>query len=134
MPEKKHFPTEAVCPCGSNADYDICCGHFLSGQGSPLTAEQLMRSRYTAYVRCDGPYLLGTWHAKTRPVEISFNAKQRWLGLRVCSTEAGGANDVNGIVEYIARYKVDGKGYRIHEICRFMKIGHSWQYFDGRHG
>ncbi len=133
MPEKKHFLTEAVCPCGSNAGFDTCCGRFLSGQESPLTAEQLMRSRYTAYVRCDGPYLLGTWHAKTRPGKISFNAKQRWLNLRVRSTEAGGASDVNGIVEYTARYKVDGKGYRIHEISRFMKAGSVWQYFDGRH-
>ena len=42
-----------------------------------------MRSRYSAYVRGDAPYLLATWHASTRPATLDFSdaVATRWLGL-----------------------------------------------------
>ena len=92
-----------------------------------------MRSRYSGFVFCNDTYLLSTWHADTRPSGISFNRKQRWVGLSVRATEAGGPNESDGSVEYVARYKVDGKGYRLHEISRFAKIDYRWYYLDGKH-
>lgn len=38
------------CPCQSGHHYADCCGKFHLKQAFPETAEQLMRSRYTAYV------------------------------------------------------------------------------------
>ena len=39
------------CPCGSQKQYEQCCGPFLDGRAIAPTAEALMRSRYTAYTK-----------------------------------------------------------------------------------
>lgn len=57
----------AACCCGSMVNHDRCCGRYLGGGEFPQSAEQLMRSRYSAYVLGDEPYLLATWHPDTRP-------------------------------------------------------------------
>ncbi len=92
-----------------------------------------MRSRYCAFVVCDQAYLLATWHEETRPSKVRFNDKHRWLGLRIRATDGGGEHDLSGVVEYVARYKVDGKGHRLHEVSRFLKSGGRWYYRDGEH-
>jgi hypothetical protein len=38
----------AACPCGSGGLYKACCGRFHEGSAVPATAEELMRSRYSA--------------------------------------------------------------------------------------
>ena len=43
---------KSACPCGSGVEFDRCCGPILAGQPAP-SAEALMRSRYTAFVRHD---------------------------------------------------------------------------------
>jgi len=76
---------------------------------------------------------LSTWHPDTRPSRVRLDSKQRWLGLKIRNAEAGGADDVTGTVEFVARFKVDGKGHRLHEISRFEKIDGRWYYLDGQH-
>lgn len=124
---------ESACPCGSGAGYGRCCARYLKGLETPQTAEQLMRSRYCGFVLRDEPYLLATWHPDTRPSRVRLDEKQRWLGLRIIASEAGGADDFTGFVEFVARYKVNGKGHRLHEISRFEKIDGGWYYLDGNH-
>ena len=92
-----------------------------------------MRSRYTAFVQRDEEYLRATWHPDTRPSRVSFDARQRWLGLRVRATEEGGRGDAGGTVEFVARFKIDGRGHRLHEISRFAQVDGRWFYLDGRH-
>jgi SEC-C motif-containing protein len=95
------------------------------------TAEQLMRSRYTAFVLQDLPYLLATWHPDTRPRNLTLDAGQRWLGLKIKRVEAGDVGDASGIVEFVARYKIAGRGYRLHEVSRFLYLNGAWLYVDG---
>jgi SEC-C motif-containing protein len=92
-----------------------------------------MRSRYSAFVECEERYLLASWHVDTRPSRVRFDAKQRWLGLTIKSTEAGCEGDLIGNVEFVARYKVAGKGHRLREKSRFEKIDGHWFYLDGEH-
>jgi len=133
MAKNRFRDHDTHCPCGGKTDFDECCGPYLRGREAPTTAEQLMRSRYCGYVMCNEQYLLDTWHADTRPSRISFDRKQRWLGLSVRATESGTSEDMLGSVEYIARYKIDGKGYRLHEISRFSRVDGLWYYIDGQH-
>jgi SEC-C motif-containing protein len=133
MAKKAPSAAQAACPCQSGADYADCCSRYLNAGCVPQTAEQLMRSRYTGFVVCDEPYLLATWHADTRPSQVRLNDQQRWLGLSIRATQAGGADDAFGTVEFVARFKVAGKGVRLHEISRFEKIDERWYYLDGRH-
>ncbi|MBU6492427.1 MAG: hypothetical protein KGQ45_06600, partial [Burkholderiales bacterium] len=51
--------TPLDCPCGGGR-YAECCGRFIDGGQVPASAEQLMRSRYTAYVLARGDYLRAT--------------------------------------------------------------------------
>ncbi len=119
------------CPCGSGAAYTDCCGRFIGGAETPQTAEQLMRSRYSAYSRGDAVWLRATWHPETRPGEVRTNPQVRWIGLRVIDREAGGPGDRQGIVEFIARYQQGGRTFRLHERSRFNREGGRWFYFNG---
>ncbi len=90
-----------------------------------------MRSRYTAYVLKDEAYLKHSWHPSTRPMQLNLDDEQRWLGLKIKATEAGNEDDETGVVEFVARYKVGGKGHRLHEKSRFERHEGRWVYTDG---
>lgn len=92
-----------------------------------------MRSRYSAYVLEDEDYLLASWHASTRPVQLGLQQEPmaKWLGLKVLATGLGGTGDSKGTVEFIARYKVGGKAHRLHEVSRFVREGDQWFYVNG---
>jgi SEC-C motif-containing protein len=124
--------TEA-CPCGSTLRFAECCGPLLSGERAASSAEQLMRSRYTAYVRLDRAYLEHTWHPTTRPAQLLLNTgpEPRWTGLKILRTTAGLASDSAGTVEFEARYKLNGRARRLHEVSRFVQEHGRWFYLDG---
>jgi SEC-C motif-containing protein len=123
----------ADCPCQSGECYAHCCGRFLDNGLSADTAEQLMRSRYTAYTLEREEYLLRTWHVSTRPaaLNLSLSTPVKWLGLEIVRTQGGGPADTEGSVEFIARCKVNGKAERLHETSRFVREDGRWYYLDG---
>jgi SEC-C motif-containing protein len=89
------------CICGLPPEFDRCCGPFLEGTDWPETAEQLMRSRYAAYVRGEVDYLLETHDPSTRDGTDRVSIEQwsksaQWDGLEVQSTTAGQAGDDQG--------------------------------------
>ena len=132
MPKRPAPPTEA-CPCGRPAAYADCCGRLHAGQIAP-DAETLMRSRYTAYVLNNEAYLLASWHASTRPAALDLaNPAEavpapQWLGLEVKRfVPAGDA----ATVEFVARYRRNGRAVRLHETSRFVREDGRWFYVDG---
>jgi len=90
-----------------------------------------MRSRYCAYVLGDEAHLLRSWHPQTVPVEMDFDPRQRWLGLKVKRVVAGGENDDQGEVCFVARYKIAGRGFRLEECSAFERLNGRWVYRDG---
>jgi SEC-C motif-containing protein len=56
----------------------------------------------------------------------------KWLGLKILRTEAGGADDREGVVEFVARYSINGKAERLHEVSRFLRDEGQWRYVDGQ--
>jgi SEC-C motif-containing protein len=131
--KKSDRQTDDFCPCGSGRGYPDCCGRLLEQGQRAESAERLMRSRYTAYVLMREGYLLRTWHASTRPatLDLADAGPVRWLDLKIVRTEAGGATDHEGVVEFVARYKVNGKAGRLHETSRFISEDGQWLYVDG---
>lgn len=119
---------EETCPCGGSA-YVQCCGRFHAG-GVPETAEQLMRSRYSAYAMGLMDYVHQTWHARTRPErsELQHDTATKWLGLDVKRHLPDGDE---ATVEFVARYKVGGRAHRLHEVSRFVREAGRWYYLDG---
>lgn len=92
-----------------------------------------MRSRYSAYVLQLEDYLLQTWHPDTRPdsLDLAQDRQTKWLGLEVLRFESTGEN--TAIVEFVARYKINGKAEQLHEISRFVKMDKKWYYIDGKY-
>ena len=115
------------CPCGGEA-LETCCGRFISGGQLPETPEQLMRSRYTAYVLADEAYLRATWDPATCPNEPLIDSGIKWIGLEVRASQHEGDE---GTVEFIARAKVGGRARRLHETSRFVRRDGRWLYVDG---
>ena len=114
--------------------YADCCGRWHEGlaRGEPApTPEALMRSRYSAYVLGREDYLLATWHADTRPAELDLQATPRaqWLGLTVKSHAV--QDPGHATVEFVARYKLNGRAFRLAETSRFVRIEGRWFYVDG---
>lgn len=120
------------CPCGHPDGYAACCGPLHEGQAAD-TAEQLMRSRYSAYVLKHETYLLASWHASTRPASLALNARQpppTWLGLDIRHHEAPDSDHAR--VEFVARYRLGGgRAQRQHEVSRFVREAGRWYYVDG---
>ncbi|MGE0397239.1 MAG: YchJ family protein [Kofleriaceae bacterium] len=125
-----------MCPCGSTLDDDACCARYHRGEPAP-TAEALMRSRYTAYVRGEIDYLVETHDPATRQsidrdAIAAWSRETEWLGLEIVATEYGGANDARGVVEFVARGSTTGKPFQQRERSRFRKLNGRWVYIDGK--
>jgi SEC-C motif-containing protein len=130
------------CPCGGASPnqhpnaraprYEACCGRFIEGGAFPANAMELMRSRYTAYVLGNTTYLRATWDDKSRPpdLDVSNDTHTRWLGLQIKRHAV--IDTQHEEVEFVARYKVEGRAHRLHEASRFCRdnAGH-WVYIDG---
>ena len=87
-----------------------------------------MRSRYTAYTLQDDPYIKATWHPRTRPEGVIAEAGLKWLVLEVRKHLPDGDS---ATVEFVARYKIDGRAHRLHEISSFVREDGRWFYVDG---
>lgn len=120
------------CPCDAQQLYSICCAPHHQQLKIPLTAETLMRSRYSAFALRNADYLQATWDKSTRPktLDLSHDATI-WRHLLIVNTQKGGVNDSKGKVEFKASGIIAGKPFVMHEVSRFIKRQQRWFYIDG---
>lgn len=119
--------TDSPCPCGTGKPFDRCCGLYLSGKAYPQSAEALMRSRYTAYVMGNLPYLRQTWHPDTCPELSAEDLSTEWTRLEVVRSKQGLKRSV---VEFRAWFR-DGDSERaLHEISLFKLFKKRWVYVE----
>jgi SEC-C motif domain protein len=123
------------CPCSSGESFSQCCEPFLKGETLPNSAEQLMRSRYTAYVEGAVDYLHDSIHPNhradyDRKATEEWSKNSEWLGLEIISTQDGSESDQNGEVEFRATYKNSSGKFQTYEISRFEKQNQRWFYVD----
>lgn len=116
------------CDCGSGTSYVACCGKLHAGAAAK-SAEELMRSRYSAFRRGDAAYLLKSWAVETRPTSLSLDADQEWTGLRVERHEVTGTD--TAIVQFTATWLKGTKKGQLAETSRFRREGRGWVYIDG---
>lgn len=127
----------SVCPCGSGNEFEACCAPVLSGAVSAVTAEQLMRARYSAFVKQEIDFLTQSLHPDHRH-DHDANATRRWaensdwLGLEIVGVQRGLETDSDGEVEFIATFKDKGLVRRHHERSEFKKQGGQWYFVDGK--
>ncbi|WP_040685203.1 YchJ family protein [Nocardiopsis baichengensis] len=119
------------CPCGKGGAYAECCAPLHRGTRSASSAEELMRSRYSAFAVGDAAYVKQSWHPSTRPRELDLDPAMRWTGLEILSTTGGTAFHTEGTVEFRASYRHGGAAGSLHEKSRFTRHEGRWTYVDG---
>ncbi len=125
--------SESPCPCGSDKLFKECCAIIIDDHAKALTAQQLMRSRYTAYTQASNEYLMESWAPETRPTELDVeDPSMQWLGLDIEECEQGERGDTTGTVTFTARFLSSGHHCKIHEQSRFIRRDNLWYYLDGK--
>ena len=124
------------CPCGSGIDLDKCCGPVVAGEKPALTAEALMRSRYTAFVlgnlvHIENTYAWDKREGLDRPGNKNMFGAVEWVGLEIFSTSGGLEGDETGTVDFAARFRQDGKILVHRENSKFRRENDRWVYVDG---
>jgi len=120
-----------LCPCGTGSNYGVCCGRLISGAAQARTAEELMRSRYSAYALGALDHVFRTWHPRTRPDDVSPAPGVEFIGLTIDDIVAGGPDDDLGVVEFTARMRTPEGVDEMHERSRFSRRAGRWMYVDG---
>jgi SEC-C motif-containing protein len=122
------------CPCGQQTSAENCCLRFIHAQAKPATAEELMRSRFTAFATQQVDYLLKThWgHESDLALKAELEAQPvNWLDLKIHETQAGQKSDRRGKVKFTARYLDDlGQVQEMTEHSTFIKKRGFW-YYEG---
>ena len=121
------------CPCGSGALLEVCCGPIVDGKMLALTAEALMRSRYTAVVLGDLAHIERTYAREKHGLgkRSSFERDIEWVKLEILDKVGGGEEAATGIVEFAAHYHLNGRKGIHHERSNFRRDRGFWTYVDG---
>lgn len=123
------------CHCCSGKDFQHCCAPFLEHQKTAKTAEQLMRSRFSAYKCRNYQYVFETYgevQQKTlSTAALEDSARDTfWLGLKVTKFVETTKNSAQ--VEFIATYAENGNLYQMHEVSDFERQQGLWKYTTGQ--
>ncbi|MEN9388445.1 MAG: hypothetical protein RLZZ255_1421 [Cyanobacteriota bacterium] len=134
----KGLDPQQRCPCGG-VSYGSCCRPLHRQERAAATAEQLMRSRYSAFALAEIEHLLRT-QPSDQPVQARRRSLQascrqlRWRGLEIVATEAGGPDDLEGTVTFIAHYSAGAERGTLRECSRFSREGGrpdgAWLYLE----
>ncbi len=124
------------CECGLGPSTEECCGRYIKGGQKAPTAEALMRSRYTAYVRGEIDHIERSHDPATRDEmdpdgALQWSKQAEWVGLEINHTDKGGEQDDEGVVEFNAKYEIEGRLVNHRERAFFKRIKGSWYYHDG---
>lgn len=121
------------CPCGRGI-YAQCCKPLHQGLERAKDAEQLMRSRYSAFALQHIEYLIETT-AKGQQKYLDQDAikawsqQNQWLKLEVIG-HLPKLDKSHAQVEFKAYYR-DGVQEQIHhEVSHFVLFEHAWYFLD----
>ncbi|MFV8343542.1 YchJ family protein [Flavobacterium sp. XS2P39] len=122
---------EKKCYCGSQEIFQDCCAPLIKGIQKALTAEALMRSRYSAYATHEVDYLVATTHISERKYHskseiLNWATTNQWLQLEI--------NAVTATTVEFKAYFLDSKLQKHihHELSTFKLENGSWFYVDGK--
>ena len=132
----------AECPCGGGA-YASCCGPLIAGEQLAVTAQQLMRSRFSAFaLMASDPqaieHLLRTHPEAGQPVAARRMVLKEscrtieWLSLKVLDFQNGGLLDQHGTVTFEARWRDRDRREGVLRECSRFGRGDSgeWLYLE----
>lgn len=116
------------CPCGFSKNYKECCEIIHLDINKAETPEQLMRSRYSAFVLENIDYLMLSHHSTTRPLDekeeiLKWTKSVNWQKLEIL-------NSTKDTVEFKAYFTGNNMDQFLHENSKFEKEDNVWKYLD----
>ena len=129
----ENFTAPSLCFCRSGKEYKHCCAPFHLHTAVLETAEQLMRSRYTAYVLKNIPYIVATTVPSQQTLLETHLLQEwadntTWLGLEILKTENLTKNQ--SAVEFKAIFQGEEGELAHEERSIFVKIENRWYFVD----
>ena len=124
------------CPCSPDKDYAACCEPIITQQKKATTAEQLMRSRYSAYALGHVDWIIESQspdgrHFVDRNATEQWSKRAKWHRMEIVGVQDGGADDNEGFVDFKAYYTMAGEDITHHEVASFRKEDDTWYFVDG---
>ncbi|MEQ1367715.1 YchJ family protein [Acinetobacter schindleri] len=125
--------TSQACPCGLGI-YESCCQPLHQGKRTAQTAEQLMRSRYSAFAKQEINYIqqttaLGQQRFLDMPEIAEWSRTNQWLKLEIVQANEK-MDKCHALVEFKAHFH-DGTQAQIHhEASHFVKVEGCWYFLD----
>ena len=140
-----------LCPCGSNEQFKNCCLAIIKGYKQAHSPEQLMRSRFSAYVINDAQYIYDSYSHHSQRSQ-SVNEIADWAStckfIELIIHHVSPFNNYHSdhptdlpTVQFTACYLTANKLYEMSEKSRFTKevisksdktlASSHWVYIDG---
>lgn len=121
------------CPCGQG-QYAACCQPLHLKQQVAQTAEQLMRSRYSAFALQQIDYILqttalGQQSTLDRAAIADWSQSNQWLKLDVVQHQPK-LDKTHALVEFKAHYHDSTQAHIHHEISHFVLHQQQWYFLD----
>ncbi|MCU4581924.1 YchJ family protein [Acinetobacter gyllenbergii] len=121
------------CPCGQG-QYAACCQPLHLKQQVAQTAEQLMRSRYSAFALQQIDYILqttalGQQSALDRAAIADWSQSNQWLKLDVVQHQPK-LDKTHALVEFKAHYHDGTQAHIHHEVSHFVLHQQQWYFLD----
>ena len=119
------------CYCGSLITFESCCQKFINFSQNPKSAEDLMRSRYSAYVTQAIDYLIATTaffqrQSLSKREVLIWSQSNQWNKLEIIES-------TTNTVEFKAYYTNSKKlSFIHHEKSTFIIENGKWCYVDGK--
>ncbi|PCI55836.1 MAG: SecC motif-containing protein [Gammaproteobacteria bacterium] len=114
-----------LCFCGSNFNFSSCCQPYINKEVQVQTAEQLMRSRFSAYAIGNAQYIYDTY-AKSSRAEQSvediddWSKSCLWIALKIYPIANSVNNTTEQLVEFSAFYITNNTLCELREKSRFI--------------
>lgn len=128
------------CPCGSGLAFADCCEPLLENRAEAAHAEQLMRSRFSAFAKGKVGYLWHTLHPDhdekgEAPAEYVEHLRRGLRGLvyKRLDVRETKKPDADGIaqVKFHATVFAKGRDISFTELSSFANDGTGWRYLFG---
>lgn len=133
------FSANDNCPCGSLVKYKKCCKPFHENIKTPITALELMKSRYCAYSLEKSEYIILTTHQNNRDFNtdtkvwnndiLDFSRNTKFEKLEILEFIDG---QTESFVTFKANITQNKQDVSFVEKSRFVKENGKWQYIDGQ--
>jgi len=113
------------CFCGSNCDFSSCCQPYINKELPVKTAEQLMRSRFSAYAIANAQYIYDTYAKSSQAAQSvedidDWSKSCVWVALVIHPLANSVNNATEQFVEFSAFYITNNTLYELRENSRFV--------------